>query len=164
MGSMSKEASLLPTYMAPLTCVKESTISTMEKVLVHYMGFLCLHLHLQPSMDHVMDPMLVAKYWGFHCLKNTSVATIKRDVSCLKTVTYFIASKAINGTQALNNKTLKKVDGWYSNLVRQLSSQAKAISKEAPPITSTKGITLWEMWDTTTTAIDELVVEVKVRG
>lgn len=115
-------------------------------------------------MDHVMEPICVAKYWGFHVAKGTSVASIKRDISCLSQMPFYIYNKCINGTTTFGKGITKEVQRWYTNLLAQLKSKAKAINNATTPPSLTKGIHLHEVWVSLNQEIDEHIGELEVRG
>lgn len=113
-------------------------------------------------MDNVMEPLSVAKYWGYHVAKGTNVSTIKRDISYICQVPFYIYNKCINGTSIYGKAYTKKVLAWYANVMTQLTSQVKALTKNTPPASTTKGITLHEVWKATSEEIDEHLEELKV--
>lgn len=57
---------------------EDSTILTRKRVLAQYMGFLVKFLHLHATMEHVMDPLLVAKFIGFQEAKGNKPGTINK--------------------------------------------------------------------------------------
>lgn len=111
-----------------------------------------------------MDPLCVSKYCGFHVAKGTNVTTIKKDISYLSQMPFYIYNKCINGTSTFGKAHTKKVQAWFTNLMSQLTSQVKASIKNTPPSTTTKGTTLHEVWVATNQEIDEHLEELKVMG
>ena len=135
----------------------------MQRVVRQFVGFCALYLELAPTMDHVMDPLCVAKYWGFHVAKGTSVASIKKDMACLSQMPFYIYNKCINGTTTFDKDYTKEVQKWYTNLLSQLKAKLKAITKATTPSSLTKGITLHEVWESLTQEIDGHIEVLKVR-
>lgn len=135
----------------------------MQRVVRQFVGFCVLYLGLAPTMDHVMEPICVAKYWGFHVAKGTSVASIKKDMVCLSQVPFYIFNKCINGTTTFDRSYTKDVQKWYTNLLSQLKAKLRAISKATTPSSLTKGITLHGVWESLNQEIDGHIEELKVR-
>lgn len=52
----------------------QPTIDTRIKSLGQFIGFCYHHLHLTPTLEHVMDAQKVAKYWGFLKAKDLQVS------------------------------------------------------------------------------------------
>lgn len=135
----------------------------MLKVMRQFVGFSVLHLELEPTMALVMDPMVVAKYWGFHVSKGTSVSTIKKDMSYISQVPFYMYNQVIPNITKISRGDTKEVMAWYNNLLTQLTSQVKALNKSTIPITISKAITLYEIWECTKKEIDEHLEELEVR-
>lgn len=66
--------------MAPL---EPTSIEIRRAELSKFVGFLVLYLHQLPSMQHVMQPMLVSKYMGFLQARGLAWNTIKKVRGCL---------------------------------------------------------------------------------
>lgn len=55
-----------------------STTITRKKVLSHFLGFCFKWLYLNPTMELVMKPVVVAKYMGFMQAKGLAATTMKK--------------------------------------------------------------------------------------
>jgi len=60
-----------------------STTTTRQKVLSLFLGFCFKWLHLNPTMELVMKPMVVAKYMGFMKAKGLASTTMKKVSMCM---------------------------------------------------------------------------------
>lgn len=128
---------------ASMTPLAPSTMDTREKAMREFVGFAHKWLHLPPTMEHVLNPQVVAKYFGFHAAKGNQVASLKTIGSNLHEVSKFVKSnkcpKSFLG--ALGKEEAKAIDDWYTNLnghiLASISSHYQA--KE-------QGITLWSVW------------------
>lgn len=58
-----------------------TTLKTKKKEIGQFVGFCVLWMGLEPTMEHLMSPILVAKYVGFMIAKGLSTSTIKK-ASC----------------------------------------------------------------------------------
>lgn len=135
----------------------------MLRVMSQFVGFCAKFLFKEATMELVMEPICVSKYWGYHVAKGTSVGAIKKDISCLSQVPFYIYNKCINGTSIFDKESTKDVQRWYTNLLSQLTSTAKAINKATTPSSLTKGVSLHEVWESLSQEVDEHLEGLKVR-
>ena len=141
--------------------VQPSTIESKLKSINQFVGFCVTHLNLEASMEHVMDPMLVAKFWGFLMAKGGQLSTFKKVASHLKESIPYIASHHIPITKTWSNKQVKNVTKWYTNLSAKLNAQVNLASK-TKPTSLIEDITLWEIWEAVRAERDALLKEWEV--
>lgn len=153
--SQTKKAKASMTEIAP------STLETRVKVMREFVGFSHKWLHLPSTMEHALNPQVVAKYFGFHVAKGNQEGYLKTMGTNLHQVAMFVASthcpKSTHG--ALDDAQVKATMDWYTNLnghiLASISSHYQA--KE-------QGITLWNVWQAVLTKWDTFFGKLKVSG
>lgn len=110
-------------------------------------GFANLYLGLEPSLDNVMDPIVIAKYHGFLVAREVSPSTIQTNMSHIKQATILVASKHIPNTSKYSSKYSSKVWDWLTNEIAKLEAQVKS----SPNLNSSlhHAITLHDVWGCT---------------
>lgn len=135
----------------------ESRVSTMR----NFIGFCVLHLHLEPIWEHIMDPSLVAKYFGFHMARCTSFATLSNQATNLKSIATFVPTNDCpkSTPQVHFSPTyISRVMEWLTNLKSKAFVECKE-HKEEKPI----GSSLWSVWEHTQHKWEAFQAKLKVR-
>ena len=140
--------------------IASPTLATRRKTLREFVGFAHKHLGYEPTMELVMHPQVVAKYFGFHVAKGTKEGTLKRIATHLHQATTFVASKHCpKKLKPMDQGHITSTLEWYTNLNGKLmSSISKAIkSKDERP-------TLWVVWEATLSKWATFLAKLKVSG
>lgn len=141
--------------------IASSTMDTRQKVMRDFIGFSHHWLNLPITMEHVLNPQVVAKYFGFHVAKGNQETYMKVIATHLHQVAYFASSPHCPKTTKARrgDDSLQGIMSWYTNLngsiLASISSHYKA--KE-------RGITLWSVWQAVTTKWETFVAKLKVGG
>lgn len=121
------------------------TINMRVRTMDEFIGFCTKWLHLMPTMEHAMDPQVVAKYMGFHVAKGTQHSTLKRISTHLHQSIIFVNSEHCpRKHQAQDGATHKSTMDWFTNLNGSLLASISTHFKARD-----KGITLWSVWEAT---------------
>lgn len=126
-----------------------------------FVGFCHNHLHLEPTVEHVMNPMLVCKFWGFNMAKGLAVSTFKKQAGHLKDAITYIAQGHVIEGRTWSRKKEKRLFRWYTNLTSKLGAQVRVANQMKPQATS-DDITLWEIWEAVKDERDALLKEWQV--
>lgn len=145
-------------YMRPLAA---QTLDTRVRTVREYVGFAYKWLGVQATMELVLHPQVVAKYFGFHVAKGTQEGTLKRIATQLSQATTFVMSSHCPKPKAppMGPTHLKATSQWYTNLNGKLLA-----SINASHTTRGKLVTLWNVWEATLTKYAKFVAKLKVRG
>lgn len=139
--------------------ISHATYKTRVRTLNEFVGFAYKWLDLEPTMELVMHPQVVAKYFGFHVAKGTKEGTLKRIATHLHQASTFVLSQDCPKTkplpQAHTNSTLE----WYTNLNGKILASIST-TYEAKE----RGTTLWEVWEATTKKWTTFLSNLKVSG
>lgn len=141
------------------TLLSPQTIQSRVDATRAFIGFCVLHLHLDPMMELLMEPLYVAKYLGFHVAKRTSFSTINKMATHLKQMAKFVDSQACpKGTNITwSPYWSKQVLNWFSNLKTKALLEWKE-HKEEPAIDTT----LWSVWEHTLNKWNSFLEKFKV--
>lgn len=142
--------------MAPLA---PATIEMRVRVMREFIGFCARWLHLPPTMEHVLNPQVVAKYMGFHLAKGNKESTLHLYATHL----HQVASTFVSTTMcpkalpplASPTLTMPNVMAWYTNLIAKLL--ASSPTHKAKP-----NLTLWGVWQACLTKWDSFQDKLKV--
>jgi len=151
--STHKKAKLSMSEVAP------STLETRVKVMRDFIGFCTFWLHLLITMEHVLNPQVVAKYLGFHVAKGNQESYMKVIATHLHQVASFVSSPLCPKATILQGDvdSIKSIMAWFTNLngsiLASISTHCKA---------KKKGITLWSVWQAVTTKWDTFLAKLKV--
>lgn len=146
---------------ASMTEIAPSTMETRVKVMREFVGFAHKWLHLPSTMEHALNPQVVAKYFGFHVAKGNQEGYLKTIGTNLHQASMFVASphcpKSTHGAQ--DDEHTKATMDWYTNLnghiLASISSHYQA--KE-------HGITLWSAWQAVEAKWGTFLDKFKVSG
>lgn len=143
--------------MKPLS---HPTLETRVRTLREYVGFAFKWLDLRPTMELVLHPQVVAKYFGFHVAKGTQEGTLKRIATHLHQATTFVLSNECPKTPpSLSTTHTNKTLEWYTNLNGKILASISTTYKAKE-----RGTTLWEVWEATTTKWTKFLANFKVGG
>lgn len=142
----------LPTSSRPFKRAKHTmnplaspTLETRVRTLREFVGFAYKWLELVPTMELVMHPQVVAKFFGFHAAKGTQEGTLKRLATHLQQATAFVLSPDCPKKKPFLQATIKATLEWYTNL------NGKILASISTAYTAREqGTTLWEVWEATT--------------
>ena len=124
--------------------VASSTMDTRVRFMRDFVGFSHKWQLFPPTLELVMAPQLVAKYFGFHVAKGNQASYMKNIASHLHQVANFVVSPHCPKTTTIVPKdkdTLKEIMDWYTNLNGSLLASITT-HMEAKG----HGITLWSVW------------------
>lgn len=143
--------------MAPLA---PSTLDMRVRVMREFIGFCAKWLHLPPTMEHVLNPQVVAKYMGFHLAKGNKESTLHLYATHLHQVasTFVSTTMCPKALTPMASPTLTSVMAWYVNLVAKLL----ATSPTQPKAKSS--ITLWGVWQACLTKWSSFQHKLNVRS
>lgn len=143
--------------MAPMA---ESTINTRAKAVNEFVGFAHKWLHLEPTMELVSNPTVVAKFVGFHVAKGTNESTLTKITTHLHQVHLsFIPSPSCPKLHPQDHARASQVNDWYTNLCgKMLASVTKHYTARE------QGITLWRVWEATSHKWTAFQAKLKVDG
>lgn len=144
---------------ASMASVAPSTMETRVKVMRDFIGFTTKWLHLPSTMEHVLNPQVVAKYFGYHEKKGSKGGYMKNIATHFHQVAHFVTSgECPLSSHAKDKEEEKAIMDWYTNinghLLATLDTHIKA--KE-------KGITLWSVWLVVISLWDAFLGKLKVR-
>lgn len=143
--------------MAPLG---PDTIEIRERTLNEFVGFCAKWLNLKPTMEHALDPQVVAKYMGFHVAKGSKEGTLKRISTNLSQATTFITSTFCPKLfPTMDDAQLKDIKAWYSNLNGRILASMLKHNKAKH-----EGITLWMVWEASHSKWQAFQMKLKVGG
>lgn len=128
-----------------------------------FVGFCVKHLHLEPTVEHVMEPMLVCKFWGFMMAKGMAMSTFKKQAGHLKDAITYIGQGHIIEGKTWSKKNEKQLIRWYTNLTSKLSAQIR-VANQMKPQAANGDISLWEIWEVVKEEREELLKELEVSG
>lgn len=138
--------------------ISHPTLETRVRTLREFVGFAFKWLELTPTMELVMHPQVVAKYFGFHVAKGTQEGTLKRIATHLHQATTFVLSKeCIKTPPSLSQAHINSTLGWYTNLNGKILASISTTYKAKE-----RGTTLWEVWEATTTKWSKFLANLKV--
>ena len=143
---LTKKAKPHTSSTSGMASQQATTIATKKKTISQFLGFCLSHLHLSPTLEHIMRPTLVAKFIGFHEAKGSKPSTIKRVVDQLASLTPFVSSpRFCPCVPQFPQSFISQVDDWYTNLCGKANSKAiRHYKKLAPPA---KDVTLWQIME-----------------
>ncbi len=140
--------------------ISHPTLETRVRTLREFVGFAYKWLDLSPTMELVLHPQVVAKYFGFHVAKGTQEGTLKRIATHLHQATTFVLSKECPKTPPLLSQAhITSTLEWYTNLNGKILASISTTYKAKE-----RGTTLWEVWESTTTKWANFLARLKVRG
>lgn len=138
--------------------ISHPTLETRVRTLREFVGFAFKWLDLRPTMELVMHPQVVAKYFGFHVAKGTQEGTLKRIATHLHQATTFVLSKeCIKTPPSISQAHINSTLGWYTNLNGKILASISTTYKAKE-----RGTTLWEVWEATTTKWSKFLANFKV--
>lgn len=128
---------------ASMQPMAEPTIATRARTMAELVGFAAKWLHMEPSMELASNPIVVAKYIGFHVAKGTKESTLTKITTHLHQVHLtFIPSTACPKLTHHDPPHASKVNDWYTNLcAKMLASVTKHYKAKE------EGTTLWQVWE-----------------
>jgi hypothetical protein len=128
------------TTMASLS---PSTIKMRLRVMREFIGFCVKWLLLAPTMEHVMDPQVVAKYMGFHVAKGTLEGSLHVYATHLHQVaiTFVNTPKCPKILPPILDHFKPAIMEWFANLNSKLLSSMSIHPKPK------SNITLWRVWE-----------------
>jgi hypothetical protein len=109
--------------------VGPSTVIILENTLDQYLGFCKGKLGLDPSLDLVMQPQMVAKFISFHIAKGNSPSTKLRSVQQISTVIRFVVSGKCPGAKTWDPAHVAQCTQWYANLKSDIRIEVDATPK-----------------------------------
>lgn len=124
-----------------------------------FVGFCFKWLHLEPSMKWVMHPQVVAKYFGFHVAKGTSIDTMHNIATHIYQVVEFVTSSGWPSHHHWGQSHIDATLGWLSNLKGKTIPTIKKHYQAKE-----EGITLWKVWEATLAKWDKLQAKLHVSG
>lgn len=126
--------------MAPLS---PSTLNMRVRVMREFIGFCAKWLHLPITMEHVMNPQVVAKYMGFHVAKGTSEGSLHLYATHLHQValTFVNTPTCPKILSTLATSTKASIMEWFSNL------NGKLLASISTHYKAKANITLWRVWE-----------------
>lgn len=137
-----------------------STLETRVKVMRDFIGFTTKWLNLPITMDHVLNPQVVAKYFGFHVAKGNQWSYMKNMATHLHKVAIFATMDECPKTIKLPSKDKEaSIMDWYENLTSHLLASVSTHfqAKEV-------GITLHRVWEAIGNKYDTFLSKLKVSG
>lgn len=143
-------------YMRPLS---SQTLDTRVRTLREYVGFAYKWLGVKATMELVVHPQVVAKFFGFHVAKGTQEGTLVRIATHLSQATSFIMSTHCPKPQGppMGPTHLKATSQWYTNLNGKLLASIRSTYKSRE-----KPATLWNVWEATLSKYAKFVAKLKV--
>ena len=138
---LSKKRGADRSAKAAMSGLGHITISQRWRAMDCYIGFCVLFQHVGASFEHIMDPMLVAKYVGFLIAKGRAASSIKVYIGHLAETVAFVISHHCPGGLAFSPQHVAATQAWYTNLGGKLAGWVGARPK---PDVQGK---LWEAWE-----------------
>lgn len=141
--------------MQPLS---SSTIDLRVRTLNELVGFCAKWLNLPATMEHALNPHIVAMYLGFHVAKGSSHATLTKIANQLKQaqltfINQDYCPKMLPNPSPSFTSTL---NDWYTNLGGKFSSMEKHHKAKL------ESTTLWMVWEATTSKWNTFLAKLKV--
>ncbi|MFN7835816.1 MAG: hypothetical protein ACK5NY_08555 [Burkholderiaceae bacterium] len=120
-----------------------STLRMRVRVVREFIGFCAKWLHLPITMEHVLNPQVVAKYMGFHVAKGTSESSLHVYATHLHQValTFVTTPTCPKMLPSIDAPTLASIMEWFSNLNSKLLASITSHYKAKP------NLTLWRVWE-----------------
>lgn len=138
--------------------ISHPTLETRVRTLREFVGFAFKWLDLVPTMELVLHPQVVAKFFGFHVAKGTQEGTLKRIATHLHQATTFVLSNECPKTPpSLSQSHINSTLEWYTNLNGKILASISTTYKAKE-----RGTTLWEVWEATTTKWSKFLAHLKV--
>lgn len=125
-----------------MTPLEDSTIQIRCQHINHFTGFCVKWLGAEANYSNIMDPIMVAKYVGYHQTKGHSNSTIKTFLSSLNSTIYFVTSHFCPSTPTWSVDYIDKTKAWFNNLQGSMAITPKTMIIS----TSASQHTLWEVW------------------
>lgn len=146
--------------MHNMKAISHPTLETRKRTLREYVGFAYKWLELRPTMELVLHPQVVTKYFGFHVAKGTQEGTLKRIATHLHQATSFVLSKHCPKTPPqFSQEHITSTLEWFTNLNGKLLASISTTYKAKE-----RGTTLWEVWNATTLKWSTFIAKLKVGG
>lgn len=106
-------------------------------------GFGAKYLKLEPSMDVILFPHVVAKYLGFQQARGAKPGYLSTMAQELKSAIPFVQHAWCPKYQTFTPEYFSKVATWWERLSTRMRSKAR----EAPkPVYVSQEVTLWDAW------------------
>lgn len=119
-----------------------STLATREKTLEEFVGFAVLWLRRKATIELVLRPLHVAKFFGFLQARGCALGTMKRAATHLGQTVTFAISDQCPRLGSWSPGWIEQVDDWYANLNSKLTAQLAS----HPTSYLDMDVTLWEAW------------------
>lgn len=144
---------------ASMAALAPDTLDLRVRVMREFIGFTTKWLHLPATMEHVLNPQVVAKYIGFHVAKGNKESYMHSTSIHLSQVATFVnLEDCPKRLDPLDDATWRKVDGWYTNIKGFLASISTHYQAKE------KGITLWSVWQAVLSMWASFLAKFKVSG
>ncbi|KAL4457988.1 hypothetical protein ABPG75_012853 [Micractinium tetrahymenae] len=145
-----RPASLPPRPLArrqPPGSFSISTIQDRCKIASQFVGFCALVMRMKPTLEHVLDAQVVAKYWGWLKARGVAVSTLRKIMTHLAELAPFVNSKhcpRITQSRRASAEHMMELDGWFTRVIAKLQSE---VSQQRHATSSSGGITFTQIWD-----------------
>ena len=120
--------------------VSDTTWQIMEQNLDELAGFAYKHKGLQPNLDLVLQPPLVAAYLSFKRARGNNDSTLLRAAQQLSLAVPFVQGGKCPQAKVLPTSLGQQVQNWYTTVKAHLRGQAA-------PSTRKSAVSLPEQWE-----------------
>lgn len=139
--------------------LETTTIASYSRTIDEFVGFCLLHLDVDPSIELIMFPQLIAKYMGFHLARGNSPSTLNKIArQMMRGVWFAISYECPNKTYTFTSDAINEVVRWLTSLEHD--------THHAIPIHPkfiTNGTTLYHLWQSIDTKWDTFKSNFEVR-